>query len=303
MIYDVLIIGAGCAGYAAGMYAGRFGLKTLVLGEMPGGTITTAAWVENYPGFERIDGFELADKLEKHAKKFGAEIKTEKVESVTKKEDNTFEAKTNEAAYLAKTVVFATGTRHKKMGIPGEKDFEHKGVSYCALCDGAFFKGRRVAVIGGSDSAAKEALILAQYAAKVFIIYRKEKIRAEPITEKQVAKEQKIEVINNANVIEIKGDTKVSSVVLDRDYQGSKELALEGIFVAIGHEVLSDLAVGIGVTVSDRKEIITDKESGTNIPGVFAAGDVTDMPFKQAIIGAAQGVAAARAAYEYIRKL
>ncbi|MBU0977191.1 MAG: FAD-dependent oxidoreductase [Nanoarchaeota archaeon] len=307
--YDFLVIGAGVAGLAAAMYGARLGLKTLVLGsshgsELPvGGVITTTNTVENYPGFEKLTGTELAEKIEKHAKSYElVEIKEEKVEKVSK-EGKSFKVKTGESEYAGKTVLFATGTKWRKLpdSVKGNKEFENKGIAYCALCDGPLYKNKTVAVIGGSDSAAKDALVLAEHAKKVYIIYRKEKIRAEPINLKKIEANKKIEVINNANIVEIRGRDFVTSVILNRKHNGNEELKLDGVFVAIGHVVLSDLAKGLGVKLNEKSEIIINhKDSSTNVPGVFAAGDVADKPFKQAITGVAEGCTAAHSAYEYI---
>lgn len=309
--YDFIVIGAGVAGLAGAMYAARLGLKVLVLGkshgsELPvGGVITTTHVVENYPGFISLTGPELAEKIEKHAKIYDlVEIKQEKAENV-KKTEKGFEIKTEKASYMGKTILFATGTKWKKLPeeVTGARNFENKGIAYCALCDGPLYKGKVVGVIGGSDSAAKDALVLAEHAKKVYIIYRREKVRAEPINLKRIEKNDKIEVINNANVVEVRGDDFVKSVVLDREYSGSKELKLNGLFVAIGHIVLSDLAKEMGIKLNEKNEIIIDhKDSSTNVPGVFAAGDVADKPFKQAITGVAEGCTAAHSAYEFIQE-
>lgn len=308
-IYDFVIIGAGVTGLAAAMYGARLGMKTLVLGnshgsELPvGGVITTTNLVENYPGFEKLTGTELAEKIERHAKSYDlVEIKEEKVEKVTK-DKKKFKIKTNKAEYSGKTILFATGTKWKKLEVPGSLEFENRGVAYCSLCDGPLYKNKIVAVIGGSDSATKDALVLAEHARKVYIIYRKDKIRAEPINLKRVEENKKIEVINNANVVEVKGKDFVTSVILDREYAGNKELKLDGVFVAIGHIILSDLAKELGAKLNEKNEIIIDhKDSSTNVLGVFAAGDVADKPFKQAITGVAEGCTAAYSAYEFVTK-
>ncbi len=307
--YDFLIIGAGVAGLAAAMYGARLGLKTLCLGtsnssELPiGGVITTTNIVENYPGFIKLTGSELAENIQKHAESYElVTLREEKAINITKEEKG-FTVKTDKQEYFAKTVLIATGTKWKKLDVLGSKEFENKGVAYCALCDSPLYRNKTVAVVGGSDSAAKDALVLTEHAKKVYIIYRKEKIRAEPINLKRVEQNPKIEIINNANVIEIKGERNVKSVILDRDYNGSRELALDGVFIAIGHVVLSDLAKEIGVDLNEKGEIkINHKTSETNIAGVFAAGDVSDKPFKQAITGVAEGCTAAYSAFEYISK-
>ena len=308
-VYDLIVIGAGITGMAATMYASRLELKTLCLGksssgEMPmGGIITTADAIENYPGFVHITGEELADKIRAHALSYPiASIKAEGVESVKKQKD-LFLVKTDENEYLGKSILFATGTKWRKLECKGSKEFENRGISYCALCDAPLYKNRVVGLIGGSDSAAKEALVLSEHAKKVYIIYRKENIRPEPANMKKIKEKKNIEIINNANIIEIRGDKRVKSVVLDRKYNGSNELVLDGIFVAIGHLAISGLAEELGVALNEKEEIIINhKTSETNISGVYAAGDVVDKQFKQAITGVAEGCTAAHSAFEYLRK-
>ncbi len=307
--YDFIIVGAGGAGMSAAMYGARLGLKTLCLGsshgtELPlGGVITTTNVVENYPGFIRLTGTEIADKIREHAISYPeVELKEEKVESV-KKEGNSFIVKTSENKYFGKTILFATGTKWRKLEVPGSKEYENKGVAYCALCDAPLFKNKVVAVVGGSDSAAKDAMVLAEHAKKVYIIYRGEKIRPEPINYERILANKKIEIINNTNILEVKGKQVVEKVILDKPYKGSNELELQGVFVAIGHIILSDLAKTLGVKTNQKGEIeINHKTSETNVEGVFAAGDVADKPFKQLITGVAEGCTAAYSAYEYISK-
>lgn len=307
--YDFIIIGAGVSGLAAGMYAARLGMKTLILGishgsEVPiGGIITTTAIVENYPGFVKISGADLAEKIRAHALSYDlVEIKEERVEDVSKR-DNAFSVKTNISEYRGKAILFATGTKLRKLEVPGAKEFENLGVAYCALCDGRLYKSKVVAVVGGSDNAVKDALLLAEHAARVYIIYRGDEIRAESINKKRVQENKKIEIINKTNIAEIKGSEFVEEVILDRDYKGSKKLKLNGVFIAIGHDALSELAAKVGVKLNEKKEIIIDhKNAKTNVAGVYAAGDVTDKPFKQAIIGVAEGCIAAYSAFEYLTK-
>ena len=306
--YDFIIIGAGVTGMAAAMYAARLELKTLCLGKSSGselsigGVITTTNVVENYPGFIRLTGEELSNKIKEHALSYPlVTIKEEDAESVAKK-NNSFAVKTDKGEYNCKTVLFATGTKWRRLKVPGSKEFENKGIAYCALCDAPLFKNKIVGLVGGSDSAAKDALVLAEHAKKVYIIYRGEQIRPEPVNMRRIEAKKNIEIINKTNVVEIKGDKRVKSAILDREYNGSKELALDGIFVAIGHIALSDLAKEIGVKLNEKGEIVLNhKTSETNIPGVFAAGDVADKPFKQAITGVAEGCTAAYSAFEYIK--
>lgn len=304
--YDIVIIGAGGTGLAAGMYCGRLGMKTLILGttsgmELPiGGVITTTHVVENYPGFIRLSGPELAKKLEEHARDYKIDIFEEKVLKIEKDKDF-FNISTDKNKYDAAAVIYATGTIWRKLNVPGEKEFSNKGISYCALCDGALFKDKIVAMVGGSDSATKEALLLTEYAKKVYIIARGEALRAEPINLERALKNKKIEIITKTNVKEIKGKEFVTSILLDKPYKGKQELDVEGVFIAIGHIPLSDLARQAGVAVNDKKEVIIDKESRTNVSGFFAAGDVVDTEFKQLITGVGEAVKAAYHAYKFVQ--
>ena len=307
--YDFIIIGAGGTGLAAAMYGARLGLKNLCLGyshgtELPvGGVITTTNVVENYAGFIRLTGTELADKIRDHAKSYDlVTVKEEKVEEI-KKLNKKFSIKTNKSNYEAKAVLFATGTKWRKLDVPGSKEFENKGISYCALCDGPIFKNKVVGVVGGADWAAKDALLLSEHAKKVYMIYRGEQIHPEPINLERIKKNKKIEVINNTNVTEIKGSNLLEEVTFDNPYKGKKNLKLDGLFIAIGHLFLSELAKPLGVKFSKKGEImINHQTSETNVPGVFAAGDVADKPFKQLITGVAEGCTAAYSAYLYINQ-
>ena len=299
MQYDTIIIGGGISALGAAIYCGRFQLKTLVIGEKPGGTIILAGDVSNYPGFSKISGMDLFDNIQEHARSYGIEILLKNVIKVEKCID-CFKVSTNDKTYSTKTVIFATGTKWRKLDVPGEKEFSNKGVHYCALCDGALYKNKVIAVAGGSDSAAKEALLLSEYGKQVYVVYRKEKIRAEPINLKRIEQNKKIMVINNTNIVEIKGDKFVSSVVLDKPYNGSKELKIDALFIEIGHTPLSELAKQIGVKTNEQEEIVIDKDSKTNVDGIFAAGDVVNSKFKQAITGVAEGVVAAYNVYHFV---
>ncbi len=299
-MYDLVIIGGGVSGLAAAIYAGRFEMKVLLIAENLGGTVIMAHEVTNYPGFKKISGMDLAESIKEHAKEYKIEIKEEKVAKVEKGKDCCFNVFVGKKNFVTKSVIFATGTEWKKLDVNGEKEFSGKGVHYCALCDGAFYKNKVIGVVGGSDSAAKDALLLAEYGKKVYIIYRKDKIRAEPITLKMVEKNKEIEVINNTNVIGIKGNKFVNSVILDKAHKGSKELKIDAIFIDIGHIPLSGLAKNVGVKINEKDEIMIDRDANTNVKGIFAAGDVCDSSFKQVITGVAQGVTAAYSAYRYI---
>lgn len=296
---DIIIIGSGPAGLAASMYLGRLKMKTMVIGDSVGGTITTTTDIENYPGFKKISGEELSMLLKEHALEYDAEIREDIVENVERKNKHFYLETEEGKSFTSRAIIFATGTRRRKLPSKGADTFENRGVYYCALCDGPIFRDKVVAVVGGSDSAAKEALLLQEYASKVYLIYRGEKIHPEPPNLRRIEESDKIEVINRTNILEAKGDRKLRSVVLDREYKGSRELIINAVFVAIGGEPQSELARNLGVKTNTKGEIIVDRQAKTNIEGVFAAGDVCDTKFKQVIVGVADGVIAAYSAYGY----
>lgn len=306
-IYDLIIVGAGCAGASGAMYASRMNLKTLMIAELPGGLITTTHLVENWPGVKSISGPDLAASLLDHATSFGVPLANERVTEVTRcvekpgeGKQSGFIVKTASNTYKSKTVMFATGTKYKKMGVPGEEELANMGVSYCALCDGAFFKGKTVCVVGSGDSAAKEALLLSEHCPKVYLFVRGDKLKAEPVNFDRVMKkgQEKIEVRYQTQITEIIGTKSVEKVKLNN----GEEIAMQGVFVAIGHIALSDIAGKLGVALNEKGEIIINRKSETNLPGIFAAGDVADTVFKQAITGAAEAVTAAFFAFDYIGK-
>lgn len=306
-IWDVAVIGAGCAGLAAGMYAGRFGLKTVVIGELPGGTITQTHLVENYPGFTSLTGLELGNKLLEHAKSYGVPIQMESVESAKKRGDGLFEIKSDSAIYISKTIIFATGADWKKLGMPSEKKFTNVGVHYCALCDGAFYKKKRIAVIGSGDSAIKESLLLADFGSKVVILIRGDKMKGEPINNKRVSEHPKIEVFYNVEVKEFLGGAKLEKLKLTKKIKlkggkESDEILMDAAFVLIGNVPRSELAKTMSVKLDGKGQIIIDKMARTNVEGIYSAGDVTDGEFKQAIVSASEGVCAAYSAHLFLSK-
>jgi thioredoxin reductase (NADPH) len=303
IIYDIIIIGTGVTGWGAAMYAGRMQLKTLIIGDISGGTIMWTNDVENYPGFKKISGPDLAKTIEDHAREYDIDVEETFVEDISQNQ-KLFAVKTKEDhIFTGKTVILATGTKPRKLNVPGEDTYFGKGVHTCALCDGAFYKNKLVGVIGGSDSAAKEALLLTQWAKKVYIIYRGEEIHPEPVNMQRIQqkiKENKLEIIPKTNVTEIKGEKYLNKVIFDNQYDGKKEFPLDALFVEIGHIPLSDLAKKLGIEVNKKGEIVIDRNAQTNVPGFYAAGDVTDTRFKQAIVGVAEGVLAVFSAYKFI---
>ncbi|MCW8965982.1 MAG: FAD-dependent oxidoreductase [Candidatus Pacearchaeota archaeon] len=303
-VYDLIIVGGGVTGFSCAMYAKRLGMKVLIIGSAFGGTIMFTNHVENWPGLISVTGQQLAKLVENHAKDYDVDILNEMVEEISKT-DVGFKAKTKSGEFSSKTILFATGTKLRRLGVPGEGTFSGKGVSYCALCDGMFFRDKIVGVVGGSDSAIKEALFLSEHAKKVYVIYRGEQVHPEKIILNRMNKlieGGKIVVVNNTNVTEIKGDKLMSHVILDREFKGKNELALDGLFIDIGREPLSELTKSLGVELNEKNEIKIDRLSKTNIEGVFAGGDVTDFPMKQAITGSSAGIIGAYSSYEYLQK-
>jgi thioredoxin reductase (NADPH) len=302
-IYDLIIIGGGCAGFSAFLYSARFKLDTLMITKDVGGTLNWAKNVNNYLGIENISGFDLSTKFKSHALKYNNEesIKYENVLDI-KKNEEIFEIITNKMNYFSKTIIISTGTKIRELGIGGEKDYFGKGVHYCAICDSYVYKNKKVCIIGGSDSACKEALILAENCDRVYLIYRKEKLRCEPIVYEKIINNSKIEIIYNTNITLIKGDNFVNYVILDNSYNNSNELEVDGVFIAIGSTPMSLISKRLGVNVNEKNEIIIDNMSCTNVLGVYSAGDVTNNSFKQVITGVSQGALASYSAYLYLKQ-
>ncbi len=294
--YDVVIVGAGPAGLTAGVYAARYKLKTLIIGELPGGLISEAYEVCDFPTYEKILGMELSNKMIDQVKKNGVEIKPERVESI-EKENDLFKIKTYSEEYQAKKVILAIGTERRKLNALGEIKFIGKGVSYCATCDAPFYKGKVVAVVGGSDASLTAALLLAEYAKKVYIIYRRDKFfRAMPAWIEQVRKNKKIEPIFKANIKEIYGKEFVEGVKLDT----LKDLKLDGVFIEIGSVPEKKLSEKLGLKTEDGY-VVVNKRQETNIKGIYAAGDITNNPLKQAVTACGEGAVAASSVFEDIK--
>lgn len=291
--YDVIIIGTGPAGYTAAIYAARANLKVVCFeGWQPGGQLTTTTIVENWPGYEKgIDGKELMMEMKKQAAVFGTEYITKDVSRVDFSE-KPFKIYANESEYEARAVIIATGAKPRKLGLESEKKFWAKGVSACATCDGFFFRDKTVAVIGGGDSAMEEANFLTKFANKVYLIHRREEFKASDIMLDRVRANDKIEILTNKGVEEVLGDEKVTGLRLKDTQSGeSSELALDGMFLAIGHIPVTELFEGI--EKDDLGYIIHKENTMTSTPGVFAAGDCVDHRYRQAITAAGMGCQAA----------
>ncbi len=296
--YDLIVLGGGPTAIGCAIYAARFALDVLIIGKVFGGLIATTHLVENYPAITSISGQGLMEMFREHMNSLKIPYISDEIRSIDKLDDH-FELHSFFQKFKANSICIATGSERKKLGVPGEDDYVGRGVSYCATCDGPFYGGKVVCVIGGSDSAAKEALFLAQNVKKVYIIYRGKEIRAEPINKQRVYNNDKIEIIYNTNVVEIKGENNVKSVIFDN----GKEFEVDGVFIEIGSIPNSGLAKRVGVKANEKGEIMINRKSETNIPGIFAAGDVADAPFKQAITGVAEGVVAAYSAFDYVKEM
>jgi len=304
-MYDVIVIGLGVAGLSAAMYSARLGLKTLAIGEMEGGTITLTDTVENYPGFISIKGQKLAKRIEAHASAYGTEILIDKVDDISSVVGKTphFNVLCGKKTFLGRTVILATGRELRKLEVEGEVKFTGNGVSYCALCDITLVKGKTVVVVGGGNSAVKEANLLAKHAKEVFIINNEPELHAEKPNMRRMesyVKNKKMTVINSNEVVRICGDRRVEKIVLKEKFDGRSEIDADWVFIYIGYSASRGLARKLGVELNEKGEIIINRNSETNVPGIFAAGDVTNLEWKQAIIGVAQGVSAAYHAEKFI---
>ncbi len=295
---DVIIIGGGAAGLGAGLYSARYKLKTRILVKELGGTGNEAHLVDNWIGSPGISGIELMDKFVNHVKSYDVPIDTEEVTKVSKDGDKFVLESSSGKTFESKTIIFANGMKHRKLGITGEKEYDGKGVHYCYTCDGPLYGGKTVALIGGSDSAALGALFMAEHAEKVYVIYRKSKLRAEPVSSEAVYNHPKIEVIHDTNLTEIYGEKFVTGVKTD----SGKDIKLDGVFIEIGHLPNNDLVKPLNVEVDEKGFVKVDKHFKTNVEGVFAAGDITDATtLKQFITSAAQGSIAAQSAYLFLK--
>lgn len=301
---ELIVIGAGPAGLSTALYAARMGLEVLVVEKgLAGGLMLEIPLIENYPGFPNgISGQELAKLMVEQAKVHGVAIREleEAVELDLRGDVKT--VRTNKASYEAKAVVIATGCSHRELGVPGEEEFRGRGVSYCGLCDGPLFKGKRVLVVGGGNAAAVTALYLSDLASEVLLVHRRDALRAEEILVKRLA-EKGVKFILSSVLTGIHGDEVVRKVsIRDLKTGEEKELEVDGVFIQVGEVPNSELAARAGVQVDERGFIVVDVRQRTNLPGVYAAGDVTNYPVKQVATAVGQGVTAAVEAYGFVRR-
>ena len=302
-MHDIIVVGGASAGLSAALYTSRQGLKTLVITKDIGGQALLTDRIENYPGYEHIGGFDLMTKFEAQAKLYGAEFAYDEVTQIVAEEPTCFLVKNYSGEYRACAIVLAFGKTPRDLGVPGEQELKSKGVSYCAVCDGPFFKGKTVAITGAGDPALDAAVYLMNLASKLYVIHRTDKMVGDEETLNLLAKSANVEFIGNSRVKALKGTDRLTKIVLeDVNAKGERELISDGLFVEMGYVAKTELVKDL-VQLNGIREIITDKEGKTSHPGIFAAGDVTDTPYKQAIISAGQGSAAALSAYNYIQRL
>ncbi len=300
-IFDVAVIGGGPAGYTAALYAARAGFSVLVLEKLsPGGQMATTDTVENYPGFsEGIGGFDLALKMKEGAERFGAKTKLSEVTAV-KLSGEIKEIETKGQTYFSRTVVLATGAYPRELGLPGERELRGGGVSYCATCDGMFYRGKTVAVIGGGNTAAADALYLSRICEKVFLIHRRDTLRASKIYLSALQQAENVELLWNTQVIEFLREQRLTGLKIRNSATGEeREIACEGAFVAVGTQPASEL-FGESLSLDEGGYVQADETTRTSLPGVFAVGDLRKKPLRQIVTAAADGATSAQFIEEYL---
>ncbi|MFD2214690.1 MULTISPECIES: thioredoxin-disulfide reductase [Bacillaceae] len=303
-IYDVIIAGAGPAGMTAAVYTSRANLSTLMIERgIPGGQMANTEEVENYPGFDHILGPELSTKMFDHAKKFGAEYAYGDIQEIIDGEEYKT-VKAGKKEYKTRSIIIATGAEYKKIGVPGEKELGGRGVSYCAVCDGAFFKGKELVVVGGGDSAVEEGVYLTRFASKVTIVHRRDELRAQKILQQRAFDNEKIDFIWNHTVKEIHDvDGKVGKVTLVNTQNGEEqEFKTDGVFIYIGMVPLSKPFESLGIT-NDMGYIETNDRMETRVEGIFAAGDIREKMLRQIVTATGDGSIAAQSAQHYVEEL
>lgn len=303
MVYDTIIIGSGAAGLSAGLYAGRYKLKTLIIKGEFGGETARAGVIWNYPGVVGIDGYELMKVMQAQAKDGGAEVVSGKVTKITNN-NGCYEVEVKDKKYTAKTIIFAVGTERGHLNLPNEAELTSKGVHYCFTCDSPLYANKVVAVVGAGDAALKGAVLAAAYCKKIVILVRSDKVRAEPVTLEQVKALPNVEIVYNTEVKEIIGEEQLEKIILSKEYNSSTELILDGLFIEIGARPNTALATALGVELDATSYVKSDAMMQTNIPGFFAAGDTVNLfgHFKQDVTASALGAVAATSAYQYVQK-
>lgn len=302
-MFDVIIIGSGPAGLTAGIYAARREMKTLVVGKELGGQLVWASEIENYPGFESVGAFELINRMKEQAIKSGVEIKNDEIKKIEKTLDGSFVLYTNKEILAAKTVIVSMGLSPRRLAVDGELEFNGRGVSYCANCDGPFFKNKKVAVIGGGNSALDAAEVLSKIASQVYLIHRNNKFRAFDTLVAQVKTKDNVEIILNSELTKISGQEKIQKVIVNNIVEEKvREIELDGVFIEVGRIASTDM-VSEFVDRNEKNQIIVNNKMETRTTGLFAAGDVVESEFKQITIATGQATVAALSAYQYLQLL
>lgn len=300
-MYDVIVVGGGAAGLTAGAYCSRGGLKTLIIEKYPvvGGQMGLTDRIDNFPAFENADAYELSQAMKRQADNAGALIATDTVNEI--KHGNEKLVLCNESDYKAKAIIYAAGAYHRKLGIKGEDIFSGRGVSYCAVCDGGFYRGKTAAVIGGGDTALKEALYLSRICSEVYLIHRRDSFKGAAYLVNNCENTENIHILRSTLCTEITGDKTVNGIVVS-DKNGERHLDCSGVFAAVGMIPFTDPLTGICDT-DENGYIIAGEDCVTSAAGIFAAGDVRTKPFRQIVTACADGANAARSAEEYISAL
>lgn len=300
-MYDVIIIGSGPAGMTAGIYAVRREMKTLIIGKEVGGQMVWANEIENYPGFEKISSFELISRFKQQTVNFGAEMKDDEVKQIEKTQTDSFLVHTNRDTFETRTIIIAMGLAPRRLAVKGELELNGRGVSYCANCDGPFFKNKKVAVIGGGNSALDAAEVLSKIASHVYLVHRNNYFKAFDALVAQVKSKKNIEIILNSEILNIIGSQKVEKISLSNvNTNEQREIELDGVFIEVGRLASTDLVADF-VDRNEKKQILVNSKTETKTPGLFAAGDVTDCEFKQITIAMGQATVAALSAYQYLQ--
>lgn len=300
--YDVVIIGAGPAGLTAAIYAGRRMLKTLVLTMNLGGQMNLTEHIENYPGVELTGGVELSMKMMEQAKKFGAQVELNHEVLSVEKKDSDYLVKTTAGEYLTQSIILAFGKSPRKLEVEGSDKYLGKGLSYCATCDGPLFRNKVIAVVGGGNSAIGGALYLASLAEKVYLIHRRDAFRGDEVLAGKLKEAPNVELVLNSVVEALEGEEVLEKIKVKNVVDGSqREIEAQGVFIEIGYEVKADFIKGL-VKVDDINQVVIDQDGRTSDEGIFAAGDLTQIPYKQVAISVGQGAIAALSAYDYIQK-
>lgn len=301
MAYDTIIIGAGPAGFSAAIYTARREMKTLILTKDIGGQLVLASSIENYPGFEQIDSFDLTKKMEDQTRNLGVEIKMEEVQKIEKDGQGEFNIYTAKEQYKAKTIIIAMGLMPRRLAIKGEERLAGKGVSYCSNCDGPIFRDKNIAVVGGGNSALDAAEVLSKIGKQIYLIHRSEEFKAFDALVNKVKSVDNIEMILNSEIEEIAGENKVEKIkVKNNQTNEERKIEVDAVFIEVGRVAHTDLFADL-LKRDDRKQILIDENCKTSQEGIFAAGDVTQVAFKQITIASGQGTIAALEAYQYLQ--